>query len=275
MRQDADIYQLIDDYLDDKLSEEANRDFEHMMSIDSELKEEVFYRKLGKELVVEERYYEIAKSIRNTPIPPQGIQKYASLKKWSGYISAAVIATLAVVFFLKDKEPKEEEVTITSESIAEPEIIINEEIANTNIIEEEVVTDPAPNPGVTQNTEKVVSIKNDDTPQKEVNQALDSSYLIEIPVDNITELSQAQSAKSFHPAKGELWAIPVESGKTGKLRIFDKTGKEVYTADVSYEKTNQWDGRATDGTNLGSGNYTYLIDYGSGDTQHGIITIVD
>ncbi|HEY8400012.1 MAG TPA: hypothetical protein VIK89_02050 [Cytophagaceae bacterium] len=62
-------YYLINDYLKDKLSDEESRQLETELKENTNLQEEVFFCKLAQELIIEERYAHIAKSIRsNLPV---------------------------------------------------------------------------------------------------------------------------------------------------------------------------------------------------------------
>jgi len=93
----------------------------------------------------------------------------------------------------------------------------------------------------------------------------------------VKEISCAEPAKEFtyNPAYDPAWVIPYNTQKNAKsVKIFDKSGREVFTATVHNGTPNDWNGDSNTGLNVGMGNHPYIIEYMDGTIDKGTIMIV-
>jgi len=78
----------------------------------------------------------------------------------------------------------------------------------------------------------------------------------------------------FAPMNGEVWEIPVEPGREGTLRIFSKSGSQVYSLRLSGSDFPEWNGESSSGQQLPMGIYQFEIGYSDGGIFTGNVTIV-
>lgn len=93
----------------------------------------------------------------------------------------------------------------------------------------------------------------------------------------VNEIACAEPAKEFtyNPAYDPAWVIPYNTHKNAKsVKIFDKSGREVFTATVHNGAPNDWNGDSNTGLNVGMGNHPYIIEYTDGTIDKGTIMIV-
>jgi hypothetical protein len=78
----------------------------------------------------------------------------------------------------------------------------------------------------------------------------------------------------FAPGLGELWEIPFITDKEGKLNLYSKDGKLLYSAMIGPYASKTWDGRSLQGEVLPLGVYMFLLDFKDGSLYQGTVTII-
>ncbi|MBN1416915.1 MAG: hypothetical protein JW973_17595 [Bacteroidales bacterium] len=78
----------------------------------------------------------------------------------------------------------------------------------------------------------------------------------------------------FAPALGEVWEIPFMDDKNGKLFIFSKDGKMLYSANVGPSYDPVWNGNSLNGDPLPLGVYIFRIEFRDGRRYNGTVTII-
>jgi len=290
MRPEFEKYNLIDNYLGGKLSEQENSAFEQSMAEDSSLREEVFDRKVTNEIIIENRFFDITSGLR---APAGGITRTLfsnSVKRFVGIGAAVAVIIFTPYYFSKrtEEQPVEntsspEQKTNAAETVAplaeqqtQPtEEILLEEQAQENT--EAVETTPAEEQPLVEEevtVEKTPAVKNTTTvipSAKKKKKA--KSYILEIPIDDPSAKGHQANSYVFSPAKGQSWKIPMHNHKEAKVTIFNKEGNEVFSAAIEQGKNTSWKGISTDGTKQKAGKYAYLLDFGNGNIEHGHVTI--
>ncbi len=76
------------------------------------------------------------------------------------------------------------------------------------------------------------------------------------------------------PHLGETWKIPMHNYDGGTIKIYNKTGFQVYENKLNGFNDNEWNGTTTDSNPLPMGVYKFAIKYNNGTTYTGLITIV-
>jgi gliding motility-associated-like protein len=77
----------------------------------------------------------------------------------------------------------------------------------------------------------------------------------------------------FSPDKGEVWKIPTKES-AGEIKIFNKQGKLVYSAEFDMPGDYEWDGRTNSGGELPMGAYLFVLKLRDNETLKGNVTIV-
>ena len=94
---------------------------------------------------------------------------------------------------------------------------------------------------------------------------------VKIKIKPCTEMQ----SYSFSASSGDNWRIPVKEDKSGKITIFDKQGKIVYSSSLSPSDQNEWDGRNNNGQYLPIGEYVYELVYEEKiEKERGYVSIV-
>jgi hypothetical protein len=91
---------------------------------------------------------------------------------------------------------------------------------------------------------------------------------------SFAEVNEFECDIRIAPNKGEVWEIPIISGKEGKLFIFSKEGNMKYYANVGASYNPEWDGRTLNGEPLPLGVYLFSIEFNDGSQVNGTITII-
>ncbi|MFN3404156.1 MAG: gliding motility-associated C-terminal domain-containing protein [Cytophagaceae bacterium] len=245
-------YQLIDDYLKNKLSDKEALDFEKLMVEDPEFNEEVLSQKLANEIIIENRFFDIAKKIDLTPAAALKTGLGSNFKNILGISVSTGIVLVSSIFVYKSYN---DTVTPSSAIVIQNEItneVTNEEQFPT-VCEDEVIVESLP--------EEPVSTPTSETAK---NSEKDRNYLLEIPLENPNV-----KPFTFDPEKGELWTIPLKGRKNAVLKIVNKSGKEVYKAVIRKGYPSQWDGLSS-GKKI-SGSLIYILDFGQGKVEHGYL----
>jgi len=77
----------------------------------------------------------------------------------------------------------------------------------------------------------------------------------------------------FSPDKGKVWKIPTKES-AGEIKIFNKQGKLVYSAEFDMPGDYEWDGRTNSGGELPMGAYLFVLKLRDNETLKGNVTIV-
>lgn len=77
----------------------------------------------------------------------------------------------------------------------------------------------------------------------------------------------------FAPDKGEVWEIPT-GDFSGDLKIYNKQGKIIYSADFKSPGDYEWDGRTNNGSELPMGAYMFILKLSNSEIIRGNVTIV-
>lgn len=93
----------------------------------------------------------------------------------------------------------------------------------------------------------------------------------------VKEIACAEPMKEFtyNPGYDPAWVIPYDTHKNAKsIKIFDKSGREVFSAMVNNGIPSDWNGESNTGLNIGMGSHPYMIAYTDGTIEKGTIMIV-
>lgn len=285
MRPEFEKYSLIDNYLGGKLSEQENSAFEQSMAEDSSLRQEVFDRKVVNEIIIEQRFFDIASGLR-TPAGG-GISRTLfsnSVKRFVGIGAAVAVILFTPYYFNKRTEEQPIENTSSPEQksetaeiaipLAEPQIQTAQEVTleeqvdtlSAEPIVEEVVPEKAIEtaPTIKKAKPAVATVKKKKGAK---------SSILEIPIDDPSAKGHQANSYVINPAKGQSWKIPMHNHKEATVTIFNKEGAEVFTSSVQQGKTTTWKGVSNEGVKQKAGKYAYLLDYGNGNIEHGHVTI--
>lgn len=285
MRPEFEKYNLIDNYLSGKLSEQENSAFEQSMAEDSSLREDVFDRKVVNEIIIEKRFFDITSGLR---MPASGTRALLSksVKRFVG-IGAAVTVILFTPYYFSKRAEQPIENTSSPEQKSEPAEAIapvaqqQEEQPTPEIIYEEQAqgeNTESIEPAIEEKTvvEEIVVKEKTPTvakPAVSAKKKKAKSSILEIPIDDPSAKGHQANSFVFNPAKGQSWKIPMHNHKEAKVTIFNKEGNEVFTAHLEQGKNTSWKGISTDGAKQKAGKYAYLLDFGNGKIEHGHVTI--
>ena len=78
----------------------------------------------------------------------------------------------------------------------------------------------------------------------------------------------------FAPGMGEVWEIPFVTDKNGKLLIYSKEGKLLYSAGIGQSFDRTWSGKSLDGDILPMGVYLFRLEFPEGRRREGTVTII-
>jgi hypothetical protein len=78
----------------------------------------------------------------------------------------------------------------------------------------------------------------------------------------------------FAPGLGEVWEIPFNTDKEGKLFIYSKDGRLIYSAAIGSLPDHTWNGESLSGEMLSLGVYMFRIEFKDGSIHNGTITII-
>jgi hypothetical protein len=278
MRPEYEKYQLVDDYLNNKLSSEKTMEFEKLLKEDPGFREEVYDQKLANEIIIEKRFFDVVGSLDLSPVNV-GTKTALSngLKSVIGITVTAGIGLLAFIYVGKKEEPKVEQKdvhSIVKETPNKAEAAVVE-----NKVEESVTQDSKKplivDDGKTDNinlgkiSPKVIP-PIEKAAESEVEWSDEGTYVIEIPLDG-----HNNSTYKFNPENGESWSIPLNGSKNAKVKILDNTGREVHSFKVTKGFPKKWNGKLSENNTLKQGDYIYLIDFGNGKMDHGYFIITN
>lgn len=129
-------FDLIDDYLTNRLSEAQKESFEQQLAADPSLKADVEFQRQIIESVKRARAAELKSMLNNIPISP--ISKFTSLKVAAGIVGGALL--IGSVYLFSSKEP-EQPVTEPIDSMVMTESeIVSADINESEEVREEVTT---------------------------------------------------------------------------------------------------------------------------------------
>lgn len=280
MRPEFEKYSLIDNYLSGKLTEQESSAFEKSMAEDPALREDVFDRKVVNEIIIENRFFDIAAGLRTPASITQRIFS-KSVKRFVGIGAAITVILFTPYYFSKRSEQTVEtsvsadqtalssETTASSEESSPKEIVLEEQLQETNPAD---LVDSVSTPSE-QSTEAIkaeTSTKEKTTVASTKKKA--KSYILEIPIDD-PSAKHSSNSYAFNPSKNQSWKVPMGNYKQANLTIFNKEGDEVYSASIETGKNNRWNGLSAAGMKQKAGKYTYLLDFGNGKIEHGHVTI--
>lgn len=97
-----------------------------------------------------------------------------------------------------------------------------------------------------------------------------SNLLKEVLIERVN----CPKSYSFAPDRGEVWVVPVNSGKSGEIKIQSKSLEFVYTASFTNGNAEVWNGTNKTGQDLPGGLYLFTIDYSDGEVVRGEVTIL-
>jgi len=283
MRPEFEKYNLIDNYLSGKLSEQENSAFEQSMAEDSSLREDVFDRKVVNEIIIEKRFFDITAGLR---VPASGTRALLSksVKRYVGIGAAVSVILFTPYYFSKRAEEPTEKTTTGTEQKSEPAEILapvaqQEEQADPALVYEEQTQENTERVEPTIEEQPVVEeiVVKEKTPVVKpvviAKKKKAKSSILEIPIDDPSAKGQQANSFTFNPAKGQSWKIPMHNHKEAKVTIFNKEGNEVFTSNLEQGKNTNWKGISTDGVKQKAGKYAYLLDFGNGKIEHGHVTI--
>ncbi|HNR73758.1 MAG: hypothetical protein UZ12_BCD005003456 [Bacteroidetes bacterium OLB12] len=127
-------FDLIDDYLTNRLSEAQKESFEQQLAADPSLKADVEFQRQIIESVKRARAAELKSMLNNIPISP--VSKFTSLKVAAGIVGGALL--IGSVYLFSNKEP-EQPVTEPIDSV----VMTESEIVSADINESEEVREEA------------------------------------------------------------------------------------------------------------------------------------
>ncbi|GIL21641.1 MAG: hypothetical protein BroJett042_01540 [Bacteroidota bacterium] len=127
-------FDLIDDYLTNRLSEAQKESFEQQLAADPSLKADVEFQRQIIESVKRARAAELKSMLNNIPISP--VSKFTSLKVAAGIVGGALL--IGSVYLFSSKEP-EQPVTEPIDSV----VMTESEIVSADINESEEVREEA------------------------------------------------------------------------------------------------------------------------------------
>jgi hypothetical protein len=78
---------------------------------------------------------------------------------------------------------------------------------------------------------------------------------------------------SFNPLS-ETWKFPINPDDNGTITIYDKNGVVLYTSKIGSGHPLDWDGKAMNGSDTGSGSYFFSLELQSGMSEQGYISII-
>lgn len=134
MKPEYELYQQIDNYLKNKLSETERQEFDQKLKVDSELQEQVDLQLLTNELIVENRFDQI---FNNAVIANTNTKSYS--KAIIGGTSI-LIALIGSIFLFNDKSEKDLSIKSNPVSvISEPKTELKTEIVKPTINKEEKI----------------------------------------------------------------------------------------------------------------------------------------
>lgn len=264
MRPELEKYQLIDQYLNNKMSAQEALEFEKKLQADPVFYDEVLDQKLTNEVIIENRFFQVIDSIDLAPVAPK--PPVSNLVKGILGIGGASLIAVALFFSVnKLPEAAPEEQIVVVDSPVEP--IVEE---NTENSYQEAGDGLAESVVVEENPEHTVTTPGKAFPKKKKEEPrTDGSYIVEIPLKDPGDSDQTDS---FNPEQNE-WKIPVTGKANAELKIMNKSGVEVYRTTISNGKPDKWNGHNSEGKTLPPGTYIYLLDYGNDKIDHGYVKI--
>lgn len=147
-------FELIDDYLTNRLSETQKETFEEQLATDPALKADVEFQRQVIESVKNARAAELKSMLNNVPISPA--REFTTIKVAAGIVGGALL--IGSVYMFNDSEPSQPIITEPKDSIA---VITESELNpledNTNI--DVTSTDPAQEESNTKANVVVPSVK--------------------------------------------------------------------------------------------------------------------
>ncbi len=81
-------------------------------------------------------------------------------------------------------------------------------------------------------------------------------------------------AYTFYPEQGELWKFPIDAGKSGEIRIFNRGGLMVFETTINSGYPEAWAGRDRSGGYLRMGVYSFVFIDTEGSTINGTINLL-
>jgi hypothetical protein len=96
----------------------------------------------------------------------------------------------------------------------------------------------------------------------------------EIKKEVVVKIPQKEIDDVFAPSMGEKWNLPIKENTNASITIINKAGLTVYSATINGGYPNEWDGRDTNGNELNTGNYYFIINFANNELLKGHISIV-
>jgi hypothetical protein len=303
------IYEIIDDYLNNRLSEADRISFEKKVEEDSGLSAKVEEARITNEAIY---YASMAELKLKIGRDIQKIKYSKTTKSGNLFLGLGLILFLGYSYFILNQNNKsnttksaETKISIVERSNQEtsakdqnfekkstiihklpnphqPEYISKNDKPGT----EPISTIPQPlqaeklpvvqekkevdTPSLKQEANKVFVLKNEFAPKELSKSSTDS-------VPSVKEIKPIITPKklsySFNPDYNELWELKYEKGTSGIYTIYNTIGKEVYRN--TFGNGNEtWNGMDSNGNILSVGSYIAIVRYADGKEEKIDLTIV-
>ncbi|MBL7857065.1 MAG: hypothetical protein JNM57_05195 [Cyclobacteriaceae bacterium] len=163
-------FELLDDFLANRMNAEEKASFEKRLETDTQLQKELLHQQKLIEGIQAARRMELKNMLNNTPVPPAQFGEGALLKTASWILVAAAVATGLYLFFNQDKEIQDTAPAIADQHPASPKESITE---NSTVVQPSETT---PEIAVTEAKKEVATdiapanktVKNSDKPQLDI-----------------------------------------------------------------------------------------------------------
>jgi hypothetical protein len=303
------IYERIDDYLNERLSEAERISFEIKLEEDKALLAKVEETRMTNEAIYYASMAELKLQIGNDI---KDI-KYSKKNKWSNlFLGLGLSAFVCSVYFIATKINKsyltkypEEKISLLEKPPKETSFKERTlEKVSTNVQQLKNAPQPgskapnskpetAPKPETTQPlipekmpfVQEKMAVDNPSVPQK-VNTGMvlknesvekDRSQANQDSVPSLKEIKPIIPAQklsySFNPDYNESWELKYEKGASGTYIIYNTIGKEVYRNSFG-NGSETWSGMDSNGNILSVGSYIAIVRYSDGKEEKIDLTIV-
>ncbi|MBC7389082.1 MAG: gliding motility-associated C-terminal domain-containing protein [Opitutaceae bacterium] len=308
MKTEEEKYQLIDQFLNGELPQ--NHEFLYQLANDESLKEEVNIQRLLKDAIVDYQLLNVKAELNSfhkekvsgaknkrwiagslfglisvgallyffstNPIVKENIEANESIPnevKPKPKVDISLVPTKADVGLSKStikSIPKIAKVGKSLDAVKYEESVIQSDVKTKSELNTEMISTPVMKPGneVRLQEKQISAIKKSETELLEMPKSVEKETLTEPESKPKHELKNYV----FEP-NNETWEAPIDSEKSGKISIFDRSGKMMYRREFTKMEKLVWEGNSSDGGTLPPSVYVFLIEYSDGTTNQGTITI--